>query len=87
MSVFHRVDDMWSMNGPRFFMLAWRLPSYRGAVREWILREQQAEEDAVPVQPQYEPAGYATPRRGGPQPGTRVLIENDPVFSQLIGFG
>jgi hypothetical protein len=33
MSVFHRVDDPWSMPAPRFFTLASRLHVYDGAVR------------------------------------------------------
>lgn len=32
MSVFHRVDDPWSMPAPRFFAFASRLPAYNGAV-------------------------------------------------------
>lgn len=88
MSVFHRVDDIWSMPAARFFKLAWRLPAYRGAVRERILREQRDEDDAAPAPAQqYEAPGYAAPRRDAPQPGTRTLIENDATFSQLIGFG
>lgn len=88
MSAIHRVDDIWSMPGPRFFAFAWRLPAYRGAIREWILREQRDEEETAPVPAQqYESPGYAAPRRGGPQPGTRTLIQHDPVFSQIIGFG
>lgn len=37
MSVFHRVDDPWSMPAPRFFSLASRLPVYGGAVRTAIV--------------------------------------------------
>lgn len=33
LSAFHRIDDIWSMNGPRFFRLAERLPAYQGAIR------------------------------------------------------
>lgn len=88
MSAIHRVDDIWAMPAARFFSLAWRLPCYRGVMRERVLREQQdAEENEPSPDQQYEPPGYAAPRRGGPQPGTRTLIENDPMFSQLIGFG
>ena len=33
LSVFHRVDDMWSMPGPRFFRLAKRTVAYQGVMQ------------------------------------------------------
>lgn len=33
LSAFHRIDNMWDMNGPKFFRLAYRLPAYKGAMR------------------------------------------------------
>jgi hypothetical protein len=88
MSAVHRVDDIWSMPAAKFFRFAWLLPAYRGAVRERRLREQhETGEDAPAPQQQYEPPGYTGPSRNGPAPGTRTLIENDPMFSQIIGFG
>lgn len=55
MSAFHRIDNIWAMNGPRFFALAYRLPAYKGVMR--TLAEKQASErhkrtggrDIVPV--------------------------------------
>lgn len=40
MSAIHRIDDIWSMNGPRFFRFAYRLPAYKGTVR--AIAEKQA---------------------------------------------
>lgn len=39
LSVFHRVDDMWAMDGPRFFRLAVRLPAYEGVVRRRLMAD------------------------------------------------
>lgn len=39
MSVFHRVDDIYSMPGPRFFRLAARLPAYEGVMRLRLMEE------------------------------------------------
>lgn len=32
-SAIHRIDDIWSMDGPKFFRFAQRLPAYKGAMR------------------------------------------------------
>lgn len=40
LSAFHRIDDIWTMNGPRFFAFAYRLPAYKGVMR--ALAEKQA---------------------------------------------
>lgn len=85
MSAIHRVDDIWSMNGPRFFRLAWRLPCYRGVMRERTLKEQQEREQSTPV-PQQQAPGYA-PAGSSTQPGTRAIIANDPTFAQIFSFG
>lgn len=89
MSAIHGIDDIWSMNGPKFFRFAWRLAFYPGAVREWRLREQQEREEASPspAPQQYEPPGYAAPAGRQPKLGTRALIENDQMFKGLISFG
>ena len=44
MSAFHRIDNIWAMNGPHFFALAYRLPAYKGVMRalaEHQMNEQQ----------------------------------------------
>ncbi len=40
MSAIHRIDNIWEMDGPRFFRLAYRLPAYQGVMR--MLAEEQA---------------------------------------------
>lgn len=47
MSVFHRVDDPWSMPAPRFFAFATRLPAYDGA----LAIAYRAATEAKPTQP------------------------------------
>lgn len=39
LSAFHRIDNIWSMDGPRFFALAYRLPAYKGVMRALAERE------------------------------------------------
>lgn len=56
MSVFHRVDDPWSMPAPRFFSLASRLPVYGGAVRTATVLPQQPTFAALEAPAQVEPA-------------------------------
>ena len=59
MSVFHRVDDIWSMPARKFFPLARRLHSYQGAMRERVLAEQREREGGPPAGP---PDGSGTGR-------------------------
>jgi len=40
LSAFHRIDDYRDMDSARFFMLALRLPAYRGVCRARIEGEQ-----------------------------------------------
>ncbi len=92
MSAVHRVDDVWSMPAARFFALAWRLPCYRGVMRERALAEQQ-ERDETPAA--RAPARSAQPQRqaravhapgNDPEPVTRQAAENDPVLSKIFSF-
>lgn len=48
MSVFHRVDDPWSMPAPRFFTLASRLHVYGGAVAQATIPPAPARPQAIP---------------------------------------
>lgn len=86
MSAVHRVDDIWSMPSARFFRLAWRLPAYRGVMRERALTAQRDQEQA-PQQPA-RPAAQAprrTPARDT-QPVTEAVL-TDPVMSKIFSFG
>lgn len=88
MSAIHRVDDVRSMPAAKFFAFAWRLPCYRGVMRERVLREQRDREEASPFPAQeYQPSGYAAPDSRRPKLGTRAVIENDQVFQGIFSFG
>jgi hypothetical protein len=43
-SVFHRIDDPWSMPGPKFFRFALRLPAYAGVMAARVMAEQEKPE-------------------------------------------
>lgn len=47
-SAFHRVDDIYEMDGPRFFRLAVRLPAYDGVMRARLANEREDEEPTRP---------------------------------------
>lgn len=49
LSAVHRVDDMWQMDGPRFFRLAHRLPAYRGVMRMRAEAEAERASDGRPA--------------------------------------
>lgn len=51
MSVFHRIDDIYAMDGARFFTLAPRLPAYPGVMQVRV----QAELDSEPTIPAVAP--------------------------------
>jgi hypothetical protein len=53
MSVFHRVDDLYELDGPRFMRLAWRIGAYNGMITR---RVQAAQEDPAPSPLAGEPA-------------------------------
>lgn len=87
MSAFHRVDDIWSMPPARFFSLAWRLPCYRGVMRERVLAEQRDGEAARPAaQSQGQAPRGVSPR--APEPVTEAAVAADPdVLGRLFSFG
>lgn len=43
-AVFFRVDEPDKLDGPRFFARAFRLPHYRGVMRDVLLAETEAQE-------------------------------------------
>jgi hypothetical protein len=45
-SVFHRVDDMYSLGAPEFFRKAHRIGAYQGVVRLRVEAEAQRREEA-----------------------------------------
>jgi hypothetical protein len=86
MSVFHRVDDIWAMPPARFFMLAYRLPAYRGAMREVALAEQRDREPEgrpVAARPTAAPAPRAPAASN--RPVTKAAL-HDPAFKGIFSF-
>jgi hypothetical protein len=80
MSAIHRVDDIWSMPGARFFRLAWRLPAYEGVMRARVMQAHETPRGAP------QPARRAAPSRQV-NPGTRATIQADPAFRGIFSFG
>lgn len=83
-SVFHRVDDIWALPGPVFFKRAWRLPAYRGVMRERYLAERDEEQPARPTRAAA-PAGRPPPRHV--VPATKTALSSEPGFSGIFSFG
>jgi hypothetical protein len=67
LSAFHRVDDMWSMDVARFWLLAPRLPAYAGAVAA-RMNAQRQEGTAPPMAARPAPTPVSSAR-----PGVRVV--------------
>lgn len=67
MSVFHRVDDIYSMEAPDFFRKSFRLKAYKGAVRMSLqeLAETQptVQSPAAPLRPAPAVSGRSGPGR------------------------
>jgi hypothetical protein len=85
MSAVHRVDDTGAMPAARFFRLAWRLPHYRGVMRDRVLalqREQDDEPAAAPAPQQRGPARKPSARA---EPVTEAAL-SDPVMSKIFSF-
>jgi hypothetical protein len=85
MSVFHRVDDIWSMPAAKFFAFAWRLPHYRGVMRERVLAEQRDSSSRRPQQ-QRPATRQASPARQAPPPATPAVVRSDPVLGGVFSF-
>lgn len=48
-AVFFRIDDPEELDGPRFFARAFRLPHYRGVIRDvWIAESEEQEQRNAP---------------------------------------
>jgi hypothetical protein len=78
LSVFHRIDDPSTLDGPRFFRLAWRLAAYQGVMQARVTAEQQASE------PQQRPFEYGAPDIN---PGTQATLQADAAFAGVFSFG
>ena len=84
-SVFHRVDDVWSLPGPRFFRLAWRLAAYQGVMQARAVAEA---EEREPAGRSFE-YGQHSAAGGGRSwnPGTVASIQSDPALQGIFSFG
>lgn len=84
LSVFHRIDDMYAMTGPRFFTFACRLSAYAGVMQARVAA---ALEDDRPAQPS---ASAGPGRRGDTYVPTAVTAESvalDPTLAGLFSIG
>lgn len=86
MSAIHRIDDIWQMKPARFFQFAYRLPAYRGVMREVALAEQRdrkPESGPVAARPTAAPAPRAPESRD--RPVTKAAL-HDPMFKGIFSF-
>lgn len=84
MSAVHRVDDIRAAPGPRVFRLAWRLPHYRGVMRDRVIGLQEDREDAPAPAVERPAARPAAADRAAPV--TEAALA-DPVMSRIFSFG
>ncbi len=75
-SVFHRVDDIYAMDGPQFFSRAYRLSAYQGVM---AIRAQ-AGEQTVKVGSGVQPGEEVVP-------STRSELTSNAAFKGLVTFG
>jgi hypothetical protein len=83
MSVFHRIDDAMTLDGPTFFKLAWRLPAYTGVMQARAIAES---ESSSPQQPAAAPHTFQAGQRDI-NPGTRATLMAEPAFQGIFSFG
>ncbi|GAA3230668.1 hypothetical protein GCM10017691_23830 [Pseudonocardia petroleophila] len=78
-SVFHRVDDIYSLDGPRFFQWAYRITAYEGMVKmRWMAEDQKRSQ-----QPDQTPAPQAPAKKKESvkqQPFGGLLLGNPELF-------
>ena len=55
MSVFHRIDDVYTLDSRVFFTRALRLLHYEGAVRARLAQEMREHQEVVEQEPEVEP--------------------------------
>jgi hypothetical protein len=85
MSAVHRVDDIDDLPAPKFFSYAWRLPHYRGVMRDRVIALQDDQEDTGPA-----PAAQARQPARAPAASSQPVTEtalSDPMMSKIFDFG
>jgi hypothetical protein len=85
MSVFHRVDDVMTLDGPTFFRLAWRLPAYTGVMQARAIEETGSSTPA-PASTQ-QPFTYGAGAQRDINPGTKTTLLAEPAFAGVFSFG
>lgn len=78
MSVFHRIDDILELDGPTLWRLAWRLPHYRGCMRDAVERLQSERESTAPTASS---APASRPARSQVVQGTVTALRTNSEFS------
>ncbi|MEV7770587.1 hypothetical protein [Kitasatospora sp. NPDC086791] len=78
-SVFHRIPDVTTLDGPTFLRLAWRMPAYEGVMRAAALAAREADTGPAPR--------MAPGRQEEINPGTRTALMADPAFAGLFSYG
>lgn len=88
LSAFHRIDDMYALDGPTLLRLAIRLPAYEGVLRARAMAEAADEEKASPASraPQARQPGGGM-QYDAPDTITPATVAQDPVLASLISFG
>lgn len=71
-SVFHRVGDIYDLDGPRFFRMAWRLPAYGGVMAARVLA---ADERTTPTPAQGSVAASSRQRAAAGAPSGPQVVE------------
>ncbi|MFC5947079.1 hypothetical protein ACFQH9_02150 [Pseudonocardia lutea] len=75
LSVFHRIDDMYAMDGPQFFSKVWRLVAYQGVMK--MRYEMEFTEEQQPSAPQ--PVAPLTRNTASDRPVVGKLKDGDKV--------
>jgi hypothetical protein len=93
LSAFHRVDRIDDLSAPRFFQLVWRLPHYRGVMRDRVIALQREQDEqgstpqasAAPARGE-RPVAARRPPAARAEPVTEAVLA-DPVMSKIFSFG
>lgn len=92
LSAFHRVDDLYDLDGPTFFRLAFRLAAYAGVMQARVRAEMDTNQPPPAQAPDVPYATAPAPARAAAapaevNPGTQATLQADPAFAGLISFG
>lgn len=84
MSVFHRVDNIEDLPGPKFFSLAVRLTAYTGVLQARAEALRQEEEDSGTTSYSTAQTSNVSSSQSVAPRNSRVIPENDPEMLNLI---